>query len=89
MILTFWIVFFVNFPAMLESCNWYTCPDFIKTDFVSWLPNFYTPAGCGWGITKICWEASWSISMLIEDIVIWMVLNLIVYLTVYTFRKRK
>ena len=86
-ILTFLIVFFVKIPALFESCNWHDCPDYIGTDIVSLYPSFYRPADCGYGIGYICWEASWSIPMLVFDIVIWAILNLIIFSIIYKFQK--
>ena len=86
-ILTFLIVFFVKIPALFNPCNWRACPDYIGTDIISVYPSFYKPAGCGWGIAYICWEASWLIPMLVFDIIIWAILNLIIFSIIYKFKK--
>ena len=80
LILTFIIVFFVRFDALLQPCNWRVCPDFIQSSFVLIYPNFYKPAGCGYGIGYICWSSSWSFLILIKDILAWIVLNFAIFL---------
>ena len=86
-ILTFLILFFANIPALFSPCTWKTCPDYLGTGIVSGYPNFYKAAGCGWGIAYVCWEASWSLGMLVIDIIIWALLNLVIFSLFYRLRK--
>jgi len=80
LIVTFIIVFFVDIPALFNPCNWLRiCPDYLGADIISIYPNFYKHAGCGWGIAHVCWNASWSMKMLVFDIIFWIIFNLIFF----------
>ena len=86
--ITFLIFFFVKIFALLEPCNWSRiCPDYIRTDIISIYPNFYRPAGCGFGIVEICWKASWYPIMLIFDVIIWLIVNQIIFSMIYKTKK--
>ena len=86
LILTFLFVFFVKIPALFSPCTWRACPDYLGADIVSLYPSFYRPAGCGYGIGYICWEASWSMSML--DIVVWVLLVVIIFFIINKLRNK-
>jgi hypothetical protein len=76
LIITFLVIFFVNFPALSNPCSWsHVCPDFIRHSIISYYPNFYSPAGCGYGIAYICWQEKMSYSMLVIDILVWLFVN--------------
>ncbi|HLG24815.1 MAG TPA: hypothetical protein VI564_07845 [Candidatus Nanoarchaeia archaeon] len=81
--------FFINILALQQPCNWREiCPDYIRTGIITAHPNFYNPAGCGYGIGYICWKSSWSISTLIFDLIIWIALNFFVLLFINKFKKK-
>lgn len=79
LVITFFVVFFVNRSELFNQCHWRICPDFISTNIFSLYPNFYRPAGCGYGLAYICWEPSWNFLVLIVDIFLWIVLNLVIF----------
>jgi len=49
LVITFFIIFFVNIPILFNPCYWEACPDYLRTGkIVALHPNFYIPDGCGW-----------------------------------------
>jgi len=90
LILTFIVIFFINISLLFYPCTWKVCPDYLsKAKIFAFYPNFYIPAGCGYGIGPICWNASWNMIMLIFDTLLWIIANLIIFLIIYKMNNKK
>jgi hypothetical protein len=79
-VITGFISFFINFYALLFGlCN-HGQVGCIPQSLVVWHTNFYSPAGfCS--TSGFC-PASFSIYMLVVDIIIWIVLSSILFLII-------
>lgn len=87
LVITFILIFFINIPALFQPCNWLTtCPDYLVHKVISIYPNFYTQEICG-GIAGNCFPSSWSLSMLVFDIITWIIINLVSFSIINKFRK--
>lgn len=77
LIVTFVIVFFVNFNWFFNPCARHVCPDAYGTSpLISPYPNFYIPQTCG-GLAGDCIPAHWSFQRLTSDLIFMLVLDLI------------
>ena len=85
LIVTFIVAFFVNIPALFQTCSWRTCPDFVGPRIISFHPNFYPAEVCG-GIAGKCYPPSFSLEMLMFDLVLYIILNILI---LSIFRKFK
>lgn len=78
LLLTFFVFFFVRYYNLFNSCELNDCAGYNNSGFISYYPNFFTPAGCSEKM-PVCWQNELSFQIFLIDVALWLVASMVIF----------